>query len=192
MDISSTFDEFIHKNPHVGFISDLNKAIEKMGLTMVYEGKIDQEVIKSVAVSVEKKMNEEKEPLKFQRVLFHTMIELLQNISKYSDDEIKGKGIIIVGKASEKYYVSSGNVINNEKIPVLTSLIETINAMNPDELRALYDAEISNGKFSKQGGAGLGLIDIVRKSKQKLQYNFEKLSDLKSFFLITATVLKEK
>lgn len=190
MEISSNFNEFINKNPHVGFISQLNKAIEQMGLTMVYEGKIDQEVIKSIATSVEKKMTEEKETLKFQRVIFHTMIELLQNISKYSDDEIKGKGIVIVGKAPEKYYVSSGNIIKNEKVSLLTSLIESINKLNAEELKASYEAHVSNSKFNEKGGAGLGLIDIVRKSKQKLQYNFESLGNDKSFFLVTATVLK--
>jgi hypothetical protein len=192
MEISSSFNEFIHKNPHVGFISDLNKAIEKMGLTMVYEGKIDQEVIKSVASAVEKKMGEENETLKFQRIVFHSMIELLQNVSKYSDDSIKGKGIIIIGKDSEKYYVSSGNVLDNDKIPTLKVLIETVNGMNADQLKALYEAEISNRRFNKQGGAGLGLIDIVRKSKQKLQYNFEPLLNNQSFFLVTATIIKEK
>ena len=190
IEISSNFNEFIDKNPHVGFISELNKAIEKMGLTMVYEGKIDQEVIKSIAVAVEKKMNEEKETLRFQRVIFHTMIELLQNISKYSDDEIKGKGIIIVGKASEKYYLSSGNVVRNEKIPVLTSLINSVNAMNADEIQNLYETKVSNHEYNDQGGAGLGLIDIVRKSKHKLQYNFESLNKDISFFLITVTVFK--
>ncbi len=192
MEISSSFHEFINKNPHVGYISTLNKAIEKMGLTMVYEGKIDQEVIKSIAASVEKKMNEEKENMKFQRVIFHTLIELLQNISKYSDDEIKGKGIIIVGKAMDKYYVSSGNVINNDKIPALTLLLESIHKLDLNQLKEQYDATISNGMFNKQGGAGLGLIDIVRKSKQKLQYNFETLNSIQSFYLVTATILKEK
>ena len=192
MDISSSFNEFINKNPHVSFISELNKAIEKMGLTMVYEGKIDQEVIKLIAKSVEKKMNEENENLKTQRVIFHVIIELLQNSSKYSDDEIKGKGIIIVGKAPEKYYVSSGNVVKNEKIASLTALIDSVNKMNVDEIQKLYETEISNRQYNDQGGAGLGLIDIARKSKQKLQYNFETLNNAISFFLVTATVLKIK
>lgn len=190
MEVSSNFNEFISKNPHIGFIAELNKAIEKMGLTMVYEGKIDQEVIKSIAKSIEKKMNEENETVKLQRVIFHTMIELLQNISKYSDDEIKGKGIIIVGKAQDRYYVSSGNVINDERIPFLKPWIDSINAMSEEKLKELYETEIANGKFTIQGGAGLGLIDIVRKSKQPLLYNFEPLKNNKSFFLVTATILK--
>ena len=191
MDISSNFNEFITKNPHIVFISELNKAIEKMGLTMVYEGKIDQGIIKSIANSVEKKMSEEKEGFKFKRTIFHIMIELLQNISKYSDDEIQGKGIIIVGKAQDnKYYVSSGNVISNNRIALLSSQINSINNMKTNEIQQLYQTKLSNHKYNDQGGAGLGLIDIARKSQQKLQYNFEPLKTNFSFFLITATVLK--
>jgi len=190
MEITSSFDEFINKNPHIGFISELNKSIKKMGLTMVYEGVVEQTIIRTIANSIEKKMEEENENIKLKKLIFHITVELLQNIAKYSDDEIKGKGIIIVGKVHEKYYISSGNVIKNEKVSILTSLIESINQLNTDEIKNLYETAISNGKYNTQGGAGLGLIDIVRKSKEKLQYNFESLNNNTAFFLVTITILK--
>lgn len=192
MDVFSSMNEFVSKNKHVNFITELNRTIEKMGLTMVYEGRIDQGIIKIIASSVEKKMNEEKETLRLQKLIFHIIIEFLQNISKYSDDEKKGKGIIIVGKTTENYYISSGNIIRDEKVKSLSASIDYVNKLNPTELKGQYETQISNRQFNQQGGAGLGLIDIVRKSRQKLEYNFESLNNGKSFFLITATVLKEK
>ena len=190
MDISANFTEFIQKNPHVKFISELNKSIKEVGLTMVYEGVVDQTVVRLTAGAVERKMIEEKETSKMQKLIFHIVIELLQNISKYSDDEIKSKGIVIVGTTAKQYFVSSGNVIRNSKVQLVSSLIDTVNRMDIEQLQKLYETEIANRAFNGKGGAGLGLIDIARKSRQKIEYNFEALDKNTSFFLITASVLK--
>jgi len=190
MELNTNFDELLSKNPHIAFISQLNKAIGRMGLTMVYDGVIDQMVIGFIAKAIEEKMLAEKESFKTQKLLFHILIELLQNISKYSDDEKKGKGIVIVGKLPEKYNISSGNVVKNSKIDSLKSFIEHINSLDNDELKKLYETKISDQKFNMHGGAGLGMIDIAKRSKQKLEFNFEPLNNDTSFFLLTVTVLK--
>lgn len=183
-------NEILNKNLHLQFIAELSKSSKKMGLAMVYDGVVDQTVIRFMAKTMEEGMATENESFKTQKLLFHIMVELLQNISKYSDDEKKGKGIIVLGKLPEKYNVSSGNVVKNSRVKYLTELIENINNKDGSELQKLYDSKISNHAFNEQGGGGLGLIDIVRKSKQKLEFTFEPLSDTTSFFLVTITVLK--
>ena len=99
-----------------------------------------------------------------------------------------GKGIIAIGKVSGKYCIYGGNKISNEKIAPMELFINTINNMNASHLTELYERKISNLGFNVQGGAGLGLIDMIRKSKQKLQYSFEPLTQGVSFFMVTATV----
>ena len=189
MNIFSNIEEFIAQNPQLNFIPGLSEVIGEMELIIVFEGKMDQEVIKSLGKIVEEKMNEENATQKVQRLVFHIIVELLQNVSKYSDDKVKGKGVIIIGKTAEKYYINSGNVILNEKKSRIIAAVELINSLTEDELKERYESQISDGKFNEQFGAGLGLIDIARKSKQKLQYNFETFAN-ESFFLITAPVLK--
>lgn len=190
MELSTEFKKLINSNPHVRFISELNKSIEANGLTMVYEGQIDQEIIKTISNSIEKKMNQDSLSFKLNRLIFHISIEMLQNISKYSEDEIKGKGIIIVGKAPNGYYISSGNVIKNSKIIFLKTILENLNNLSKEELDELYQNQISGGGYNQKGGAGLGLIDIIRKSGNALLFNFEKLNHETSFFLITAVIIK--
>lgn len=170
------------------FIDELNKYFEQQEIILIYEGKIEQEVIKVISNEVKKKMELKHESLKLQGVIFHLIVEMLQNISKYSDDKEIGKGIIAIGKVSGKYCIYGGNKISNEKIAPMELFINTINNMNASHLTELYERKISNLGFNVQGGAGLGLIDMIRKSKQKLQYSFEPLTQGVSFFMVTATV----
>ena len=44
--------------------------------------------------------------------------------------------------------------------------------------------------MSKKGGAGLGFIDIARKSGNKLEYHFEKINDDYYFFIINSQISK--
>jgi len=43
---------------------------------------------------------------------------------------------------------------------------------------------LTNKKLSSRGGAGLGFVEMVRKSGEKLDYYFDKLDDKRSFFYL--------
>ena len=46
----------------------------------------------------------------------------------------------------------------------------------------MYQEILNNEGFSQKGGGGLGMIDIVRKSGQKLEFNFQNINENFSFF----------
>ena len=48
-----------------------------------------------------------------------------------------------------------------------------------------------NGKLSKKGGGGLGLIDIAKKSRNKLGYSFKEIDEDYSFFTLIVKILKK-
>ncbi|HEY0978692.1 MAG TPA: DUF6272 family protein [Flavobacteriales bacterium] len=43
--------------------------------------------------------------------------------------------------------------------------IQAVNRMGPEELVEAFRSQLTNGKFGEKGGAGLGFLDIARKSK---------------------------
>jgi len=73
-------------------------------------------------------------------------------------------------------------VVNQETMQLLTERLEDLNAMEPEELKAAYKQTLREGSFSEKGGAGLGLIEIARKSSEKLKYSFDKMGDDMFFF----------
>jgi hypothetical protein len=117
-------------------------------------------------------------------------------MTKHSDDYEKdsqvGNGLFIVGKKDDVWNVITANKILNERIDDLKNSIDHINSLTRDELNALYKKQIREGSLSNKGGAGLGLIDIARKTGRKLDYQFLPLEDKKNYFFLLKVRISSK
>ena len=78
--------------------------------------------------------------------------------------------------------------LKNENADLLKSRLEKINSLNEDELKAYYKEVLNNGMMSDKGGGGLGMIDIARKSGQKLAFDFQKVDDEYSFYSLNINI----
>ena len=76
------------------------------------------------------------------------------------------------------------NTLINTIISLIAYPIDTI----PDNVKQLYKTVLTEGKFSDAGGAGLGLIDIGRKSSEPLEYGFIPFSENYSFFSLNVKI----
>ena len=131
-----------------------------------------------------------------RRRVYHAMIEILQNMSRHSDEISEsshvGKGLFMIGKKSEKYFIITSNKIKNKNIPNLQKSIELINNSSPDQLNVMYSTQLSGGTISPKGGAGLGLIDIARKTSKALRFNFIPINSYYSYFVLKVVIDKRK
>jgi hypothetical protein len=180
------------------FVYEFYKSMKAHEITLVYEGEITHQITKAFTSLTESNMAKEDEPGTVQRKVFHVMVECLQNISKHADDFtssdflFSGRGIFLVSKGDNEYSVTTGNAVDNDRIEELTEMLENINKMNKDELKDLYKRQMKEGRLSDKGGAGLGFIDIKRKTGRDLEYHFLPISDDTSFFLLTSTIGREE
>lgn len=78
--------------------------------------------------------------------------------------------------------------MNNDKTEGLKAKLDQINKLNPEEIRDKYKELMTQMEFSDKGGAGLGLLDIARKSANKFEYDFRKLGDKKSYFTLKVSI----
>lgn len=191
-------EDKIDNQGFIEFVFDFFKTMKQNKINLVYEGEITHQVLKAFTSLTESKMEEEDEANMVQKRVFHVMVECLQNISKHADklsaieDNKEGMGIFMVSKADKEYSVTTGNVINTNKISELKKLLEHINSLNKDELTELYKQQIKLGKLSERGGAGLGFIDIKRKTGEKLNYHFLPINETSSFFVFTSKITRKK
>jgi hypothetical protein len=176
------------------FVYEFYKTMKAHEITLVYEGEITHQITKAFTSLTESNMAKEEESGSVQRKVFHVMVECLQNISKHADDFAandylySGRGIFMVSKGETEYTVTTGNAIDNGRIEELRIMLETINSMEKDDLNELYKKQIKEGRLSDKGGAGLGFIDIKRKTGKRLDYHFLPISDSISFFLLTSSI----
>ena len=84
---------------------------------------------------------------------------------------------------------TAATFISNENVNELQNKLIAINSMSREELKGLYITLISSVKFSASGGAGLGLIDIAKKSGSTLDYDFFKIDDHNSFFTLRTSIV---
>jgi len=176
------------------FVYEFYKSMKSHEITLVYEGEITHQITKAFTSLTESNMAKEDESGSVQRKVFHVMVECLQNISKHADDFgaedylFAGRGIFMVSKRETEYTVTTGNAIDNQRVEETRIMLDHINSLDKLELNELYKKQMKEGRLSEKGGAGLGFIDIVRKTGRKLDYHFLPITEQTSFFLLTSTI----
>ena len=70
----------------------------------------------------------------------------------------------------------------------MVEILEKINSLDRDGLKQLYKQQIKEGRLSTKGGAGLGFIDIAKKTGNPLHYSFISIDDEFSFFIISSKI----
>ncbi|MBK8806679.1 MAG: hypothetical protein IPO21_08550 [Bacteroidales bacterium] len=186
----STIQEFLN------YVYDFYRSMAANRVSLVYQGEITHQITKAFTSLTESNMALEEESNSVQKKVFHVMVECLQNISKHADplsNEVStvGRGVFLVAKDKDEYLVTTGNVITKEKQAGLSEILERINGMDKEGLKDLYKQQIREGRLSDKGGAGLGFIDIVRKTGRNLEFNFLEIDEKHAFFILTSKISRE-
>lgn len=190
--------EKFDKQNSLDFVYDFYVKMKKNNINLAYEGEITHQITKAFTSLAENNMTIDNDPSSVQKKVFHVMVECLQNISKHAESQVNensvtdGKGIFLVSKDDEEYNITTGNLIKTDKVTGLRKMLENINNLDPTGLKQLYKQQMREGRLSPKGGAGLGFIDIARKTGEKLVYSFLEIDEENSFFVLTSTVSRTK
>jgi len=157
-------------------ILSLSYELVNNGISVVYIGKFNHQITKLFTAMYEQEMEQQSENKKTRRRVYHTLVEILQNMQKHSSQITEnyslGSGIFMIGKKDDVYYIITSNKVLKKDILQLTQAIEMVNSCSLEELKVMYKKQLKDGHISNRGGAGLGLIDIARKTGEKLDYLF--------------------
>jgi len=86
------------------------------------------------------------------------------------------------------YYILTINKIHASKEEKIKKAIDCVNDATPEELNEMYKKQLKDGKIGEHGGAGLGLIDIARKTENKIEYMFLPINVAEEYFILKAEV----
>ena len=134
---------------------------------------------------------------KTYKKMISVMIEALENVSKYCDqllctDERPQTFCpsCQITCNDELIVMETSNPVKRNEVDPLKDRIDRVNSHDSEALRELYKSTITNGKFSAQGGAGLGFIEMAKTAGSKLEYDFEKLSGEYSLYTLRVSMTK--
>lgn len=178
-------------------IYELYQTMERENILLSFKGVVTSELLTSVLSIMESKMDYMEESPKTKKKVFNVLVECLQNLYHHIDnadeernmERIEAKSaLFMIAKKDDKFLIRTGNYIDRENGIDLEKRLEIINSMDKDELKVYYQEVLSTGSLSDKGTAGLGMIDIARKSGNKLDYQFLPINETSSFFCLNIKV----
>ncbi|MGQ9619659.1 MAG: SiaB family protein kinase [Bacteroidales bacterium] len=181
----------------MGFDVESYLSEQKNGeVILYYKGNIDSEVINHVLDTVEDKLVQVNEQAKLRKKVYNVLVESLQNLyhhvdkvpSDYEDQSAEKFGLLLVKKIDNGYKIITGNFIRRENIEKLEEKIKRINRLTQEEIKELYKFILNHQRITNKGGGGLGLVDIARKTGNKLDYFFKDYDREHSFFYLNILV----
>lgn len=178
---------------------DFYQETKAKNIIFYYSGPIAHASIEGVAQTLRKNLEYEEAGNMTSQAVFSVFIEQMQNILNYSAERlthteiIKNElrvGAVVIGHNQIGYYILCGNKIYNSDITDLTEKIESVCHMSKEELKVLYKERRRMEPLSGSKGAGLGIIEMARRSSEPLKYNFYQIDNNFSFFTIRVVVGK--
>lgn len=182
---------------YMEFVSKFHQTIRNQKIMLVYEGEITQTITKAFSSMTEQNIDEQMDSSKTQKRVYHVMVECLQNVAKHADEELTGepehpgRGIFMISNNEDEYTVTTGNVVSNEKVDIIKRMLDKFNSLDAVEIKAEYKRMIKESRLSEKAGAGLGFIDIVKKTGNNIEYYFDRINDKTSFFIQKSVINRD-
>jgi len=160
-----------------------------------FKGEITSDIVTMVLQIMESKLDAAQEKGTVKKKIFNILVECMQNLYHHAEPENEQERSIRSAMLelffdNEFYYITTGNFIKSAEVPRLKDRIERVNAMEKDDLRKYYREILDNNIISNKGGADLGMIDMARKSGQKLEFEFNEVNEILSFFSLKVKIAK--
>ncbi|HHP7240676.1 MAG TPA: SiaB family protein kinase [Cyclobacteriaceae bacterium] len=172
----------------------LYKNIYDPTILLLHKGSISFDLISIILDSLEEAVQNLEEDKKVRKKFNQTLVESFQNLGHHATKEphLLNSEMIMVVSRKYFYKIITGNLIENDAVGDMRKNLEEINSMDAQQLRAYYKQVMSETGFSDKGTAGLGFIDMARKTGQKLVYEFYKMDDKYSYFSFEVKIKKNQ
>lgn len=170
--------------------------MESNKVMLSFKGRVTSDLLMSVLQIMETKLVAEDESPKIRKKIYNVLVECLQNLYHHIDKEKPAQNdlfdeqsaIFMIAKDGSEYSIMTGNYMPSAEVEKLEAKLKLINGMDKDELKQYYKSVLADGERSDKGTAGLGMIDIARKSGQKLGYHFLPIDEMNTFFSLNVKI----
>ena len=165
-----------------------NRVEEKLSLS--YLGQSDDNVTGQL-MGLSKSFIDGKTALKkISNKVSYLIAESFQNIIRHGIPQDEGfhsgpePDFFQINFLADRIIISSKNLIENENIQLLEDRIDHLNELSDEDLKDIWRKTLNEGKRTPKGGAGLGIIDMARKSGLPLKKRFIQIDESYSRFFL--------
>jgi len=175
----------------------LQTELDTQGILFSFSGPLSQTLLLEMGDTLRNKMTLEKASPSMTLKVFSMLVEQTQNIIHYSakkrtpahSRKAVSEGIIVVGCESGRYYVLCGNIVPNQKVNSIAKQLSQLQKMDKEALNKYYREQRRKAPYADDSqGAGLGFIEMARRSITPIEFNFQQVDDVFSFFSLKTSV----
>ena len=162
---------------------DLDRLLKEDDFSMIYRGEFNDEMTYELMELQNSGINDKKW---VRKRLSYLVAECFQNVIRHADTEKNDKPdpILITRKKKGNHFITSINLIENSEIGKLNDMLSSLNKLDDENIDDAFHEALEKNQMSEKGGAGLGLIEMARKTKNPLQHAFIEHSDTESLFVL--------
>jgi hypothetical protein len=167
---------------------------ENNDIIFSFNGKMSGSTLKGIITVLEDVLIDHDVENNFKRRIISIIIELTQNIERYSyrrtiyEGQENGHGMLIVRKVKKGFQIHSGNLLPIESGEELKRYCNEFIKLSPEMLKYSYMKKLKAKKRNLSNSAGIGLIYILRKSNSQMEIKSYKVDERNMFLSFTILV----
>lgn len=176
------------------YIQQVYNVMQSNNIICAYHGDFNFKIVNSLLITIKNKLNQNQQLQRAAKKTYKVVVECLENVHKHSTTTQQDKtdffssGFFVLSEDNLGYKVTVGNFVTSEIKTELEQKITSINEMSREQLKQKYNEVIMSTSISEKGGASLGIIDMVLKSGNKLNYAFHNHHSSLSFFVLEVNI----
>jgi Family of unknown function (DUF6272) len=174
---------------------EFKKYLQANGILFCYCGYMTEDILMGIGSAMKKKLELDEIDRQTSKAAFSVFVEQVQNVIRYSaeaepeTDDVQLKfGIMTVGETEGKVFITCGNVIRHEDVKKLKTALENIKSLDRKGLKALWKETLKGETPEGSKGAGVGFIDIARRAKGGIEFDFTEVDEKNHFFALRAYI----
>lgn len=170
----------------------LHELMLARGTFFCYAGPLSEQVLTSISAVVREQLTDAQTDLSIKNTVFSIFIEQAQNIIRYSGARLEGSGVgsVSISHTDSGFMLESVNEISLAGKERVEQVLRELKEMDASELKSAYRQRIKSGPPRGSVGAGLGFIEVARRSSS-FDYSFEQREN-KTLFLYRGWVAAAK
>lgn len=171
-------------------IKDFYRKIHLDDLTIAYSGSFSDTMTEKIIELSEAYLEANEHLGKMKRRTSFLVAECFQNVVRHSSKDLRNSESEPINESfflrfyGSKCFIASENLIPTDQVQDLKGKLDLVNQYEKSKLRDFYRTMLEEGKLSDKGGAGLGLIEMARKTGNKIMYSFDPKDDKFSLFYL--------
>jgi len=179
---------------------ELRNELHRAGVIFTYSGYLTEAVLVGVGDAVKQKLTLDDADTTTVRSVFAVFVEQMQNMIRYSAElataesgDAQGAselrhGILTIGREGDDYFVQAGNLIEMSDMAQLRTRLEEVRGLDKQKLKALYKEKLRSEPDKRSKGAGVGLVEIARRSSRAIEFEFAPVDERFCFFSLRAII----